>query len=91
MSRFSIGIMADSLKKSFRENIETAAKLGGQGVQIYATHGEMAPENLTPSLIAEKRDIIKSFGLEVSALCGDLEGHGFQIADDNVWKIEKSK
>ncbi len=91
MNRFSIGIMADSLKKSFRENIETAKSLGAAGVQIYATHGEMAPENLTPSIIAEKKKILDDNGLVVSALCGDLEGHGFQIAEDNVWKIEKSK
>ena len=54
MNRFQIGIMADSLKGSFRENIEQARDLGAQGVQIYATKGEMAPENLTPEKISEK-------------------------------------
>ncbi|MDF2686846.1 MAG: xylose isomerase, partial [Clostridia bacterium] len=91
MNNLKIGIMADSLKKSFKENIEQAKELGGEGVQIYATHGEMSPENLTPALIAEKKSIIAANGLVVSALCGDLEGHGFQIKKDNVWKIEKSK
>ena len=91
MSNFSIGIMADSLKLSFADSMKKARELGADGVQIYATKGEMAPENLTPALIAEKRNIIESNGLVVSALCGDLEGHGFQIAEDNIWKIEKSK
>ena len=91
MNDFKIGIMADSLKKSFIENIQKAKELRGEGVQIYAIHGEMAPENLTPSLIAEKKSIIEGNGLVVSALCGDLEGHGFQIKKDNIWKIEKSK
>ncbi len=91
MSNFSIGIMADSLKLSFADSMKKARELGADGVQIYATKGEMAPENLTPALIAEKRRIIEDNGLVVSALCGDLEGHGFQIAEDNVWKIEKSK
>lgn len=91
MNNFKIGIMADSLKLGFKESIEKSRELGGEGVQLYATNGEMAPENLTPSLIAEKRDIIRSNGLVVSALCGDLEGHGFQIKADNEWKIEKSK
>ena len=91
MNRFSIGIMADSLKLSFADSMKKARELGADGVQIYATKGEMAPENLTPALIAEKRRIIEDNGLVVSALCGDLEGHGFQIAEDNVWKIEKSK
>lgn len=88
---FKIGIMADSLRLPFADSIKKAAELGAQGVQLYATEGELAPENLTPSLIAEKRDIIVSNGLCVSALCGDLGGHGFQIPDENVWKIEKSK
>ncbi len=91
MSNFNIGIMADSLKLGFAESMKKARELGADGVQIYATKGEMAPENLTPSLIAEKRSIIEGNGLVVSALCGDLEGHGFQIAEDNVWKVEKSK
>ena len=91
MGNFSIGIMADSLKLNFADSMKKARELGADGVQIYATKGEMAPENLTPALIAEKRRIITDTGLVVSALCGDLEGHGFQIAEDNVWKVEKSK
>ncbi len=86
-----IGIMADSLKLGFRESIEKARELGAQGVQIYATEGEMAPENLTPALIAQKRDIITSCGLCVSALCGDLGGHGFERPEENKIKIERSK
>lgn len=86
-----IGIMADSLKMNFRDSMKQAAEMGAQGVQIYATEGEMAPENLTSSLIAEKRDIIKSCGLCVSALCGDLGGHGFERPEENENKIIRSK
>lgn len=91
MNRFSIGIMADSLLGTFRENIEKARLLGAQGVQIYAVDGEMAPWNLTKEQIAEKKSILDANGLVVSALCGDLGGHGFQIAADNKEKVEKSK
>ena len=91
MNRFSIGIMADSLLGTFRENIEKARALGAQGVQIYAVDGEMAPWNLTKEQIAEKKSILDANGLAVSALCGDLGGHGYQIADDNKSKVEKSK
>ena len=52
---------------------------------------EMAPENLSASRRKEILDIIKSNGLVVSALCGDLGGHGFAIAEDNPARIEKSK
>lgn len=66
-------------------------KIGDCGVQIYAVEGEMDPDNLTAADIAEKRRIIDGNGLEVSALCGDLGGHGFCIAEENGRKIEKSK
>ncbi len=91
MSGFKIGIMANSFRLPFKESIEAAKKLGGEGVQVYAVYGEMAPENLNQTQIAEKRDIVKSNGLVISALCGDLGGHGFQLPEENGWKIEKSK
>lgn len=91
MNRFKIGIISDGLHLSFEESMKKCSEMGADGVQLYAVGGEMAPENLTSAMIAQKRDIIKSNGLEVSALCGDLGGHGFTRADENVWKIEKSK
>jgi L-ribulose-5-phosphate 3-epimerase len=37
------------------------------------------------------KDYISSLGLEISALCGDLGGHGFQDREMNPQKVEKSK
>jgi len=91
MSTFKIGIIADSLRLPFRESVEKCAELGADGVQIYAVEGEMAPENMTASQIREKRQILQGLGLEVSALCGDLGGHGFSRKEENTRKIEKSK
>lgn len=91
MENFKIGIISDWLGLPFRESMEKCAQLGANGVQLYAVEGEMAPENMTPALIAEKRDIIHSNGLVVSALCGDLGGHGFTRREENPAKIERSK
>ncbi len=91
MSRFSIGVMVDSFRLSLEEGIAKAKEVGASGIQIYATSGEMAPENLSPARRKEILDLIKSHGLVVSALCGDLGGHGFAIAEDNPERIEKSK
>lgn len=90
MYNFPIGVMLESFRLPFREAVEKAAKVGAQGLQIYMTKGEMAPENLTPEKIREKLDIIKSNGLCVSAICGDF-GHGFGNADQNPLLIERSK
>lgn len=91
MSEFSIGIIADWLRLPFEESLKTCAEMGADGVQLYAVSGEMAPENLTPAQIAEKKAQLSRHGLVVSALCGDLGGHGFTRADENPEKIEKSK
>ena len=76
MSRFSIGVMVDSFRLSLEEGIAKAKEVGATGIQIYATSGEMAPENLSPARRREILDLIRSHGLVVSALCGDLGGHG---------------
>ena len=91
MSRFSIGVMVDSFRLSLEEGIAKAKEVGATGIQIYATSGEMAPENLSPARRKEILDLIRSHGLVVSALCGDLGGHGFAIAEDNPERINRSK
>lgn len=89
--KFSIGIISDMLKMPFRESIIKCSELGAEGVQLYAVEGEMAPENTTMAAIREKRKFIEGQGLVVSAICGDLGGHGFTKAEENPTKIEKSK
>jgi len=91
MKKFSIGVMVDSFRIGLLDGIKKAKEIGAAGIQIYAVQGEMAPENLTASRRKEILDIIESNDLVVSALCGDLGGHGFSVLEDNQLKIEKSK
>ena len=86
-----IGIIVDSLLLPIREGLKVAKELGADGVQMYAVSGEMSPENLTAADRRELKDYIASLGLEISALCGDLGGHGFQDGKLNPEKVEKSK
>lgn len=88
---FKIGVMVDSFRLGIEEGIKKSKEVGAEGIQIYATNGEMAPENLTKARRKEILDMIKSNGLVVSALCGDLGGHGFAVREDNPKRIEKSK
>ncbi len=81
----------DSHKKiNLRDALARAAALGVTGVQAYATSGELAPENMTDTLIREWLELLKRHGLIFSAICGDL-GFGFENAEENKWRIEKSK
>ena len=91
MKRFKIGVMVDSFRLGITEGIKKAAEVGAEGIQIYATNGEMAPQNLSASKRKEILDIIKSSGLVVSALCGDMGGHGFAVAKDNPGRVEQSR
>ncbi len=91
MSIFKIGVISDWFHLGFKGGIERAAEIGAEAVQLYAVSGEMSPENMTADSLKEKKDILASNGIKVSALCGDFGGHGFERADDNVWKVEKSK
>ena len=48
--------------------------MGATGIQVYAVQGDMAPENMTAQKRREFLDMVKSNGLVISALCGDLGG-----------------
>jgi L-ribulose-5-phosphate 3-epimerase len=86
-----IGIMVDSLRLPVREGIRKAKELGAAGLQMYAVAGELSPESLGAAARRELADFIRSQGLTVAAICGDLGGHGFLVAEDNPARIERSK
>ena len=86
-----IGVIVDSFRLPLKEGLKKAKEVGAEGVQIYAVVGEMAPDNLSSSARRELREFIRSLGLEISALCGDLGGHGFAKEEELEWRIAKSK
>lgn len=86
-----LGVISDCFNVSTEESIKAAASLGLDGIQIYAVKGEFCPENLTDEKIEFYKNLLKEKNLEVSALCGDLGGHGFEIEKDNPARIEKTK
>ena len=90
MYQFPIGVMLESFRMDTVSAIKKAASIGANGLQMYATRGEHAPENMNAAARRELLDIVKSNGLCFSALCGDL-GRGFGNADLNPSLIEKSK
>ena len=91
MGRFPIGVIIDSFRTDITTAVKKAAEVGAQGFQVYATRGEMAPENMNATKISEFKKLVADNGLAISALCGDLGGGGFCFADRNPEKIEKSK
>lgn len=86
-----IGVITDCFHKTHEYGIEEAARLGLDGVQIYATTGEFSPETLSAEKKAEYKRLLKEHGLVVSALCGDMGGYGFEREEDNAERVEKTK
>lgn len=90
MYPFSIGVMLDSFRTDFPTALDKAQALGAKGIQVYATRGEMSPEQMSAEKRREFLKAVKDHGLTVSALCGDL-GKGFGDAELNPGLIEQSK
>ena len=63
MYQFPIGIMLNSLRMENRQAIETAAKMGAKGVQLYATRGENSPRELVGEKRKELLNMMKTNGL----------------------------
>ncbi len=87
-----LGVISDCFKKPMDESIRMAAALGLDGIQMYAVSGDICPENLLgdPEKIKAYKDLLAENGLVVSALCGDLGGHGFEIEQENAERIERT-
>ena len=90
MYPFSIGVLLDSFRTNWRDALKLAVKTGVTGIQVYATSGEFSPEAMSHAARREFLDAVKSHGLTISALCGDL-GHGFSHKEQNPELIEKSR
>lgn len=90
MYNFPIGVMLDSFRKPPKEALLLAAASGADGIQLYATHGELAPESMDAAARRDFRSRVADAGLKISAVCGDL-GCGFANTALNPELIRRSK
>lgn len=86
-----IGVITDCFGKPHSEGIALAGSLGLSGVQIYATGGSFSPDTLSAEDKAYYKKLLSENGLVISALCADMGGYGFERAEDNPERIEKTK
>ena len=91
MYDFTIGVRSNNFRLPLRESIAKAAEIGCRGIQLQATDGETAAENMDKAARKELLAYTQSLGLEFSALCGDFGGHGFMNPEENPLRIERSK
>jgi len=86
-----IGVIPDSFRLPIKEGIKKAADLGLDGIQPYATHGELDPKNMSKTGRDDFKNFVSSLGLVISALVGDFGGHGFADAETVEWRVERTK
>ena len=91
MFNYHIGVIIDSIRTDIPAAVKKAAAVGAQGIQVYSTYGEMAPENLSTAKRKEFAALVADNGLQISALCGDLGGGGFTQKAMNKEKVSRSK
>ena len=71
MYQFSIGVILDSFRCDRETALQKAENLGADGIQAYATYGDLSPYNLNSKQRKELLKQVQSHGLRFSALCGD--------------------
>jgi L-ribulose-5-phosphate 3-epimerase len=87
-----IGTIVESLKLPLFDGLKKAAELGAEGVQIYAVARN--GHNLlkySPEQLKELKDCCYDNGLQITAICGDLGGHGFRQLNGNKERVDLSK
>ncbi|MBO7741120.1 MAG: sugar phosphate isomerase/epimerase [Victivallales bacterium] len=91
MAKFKIGVMVDSFRLPIPQGVVKAREVGADGLQVYAVGGEISAQGMDAAARSAFRALVESNGLQISALCGDLGGHGFQLEAENEDKISRSK
>ena len=90
MYRFPIGVIIDGFKTDRSTAIDLAARMGVDGIQMYATKGISSPENMDGEARKALKKQVSDAGLVFSALCGDM-GMGFSDKERNPVLVAKLK
>lgn len=91
MYDFKIGVLVESFRTDFETSLKKAKNIGVQGIQLYVTEGENDFRTFDSSRAAVFNELIKKYDISVSALCGDLGGHGIMEEEENKIKLPDMK
>ncbi len=90
MELFKIGTLSDWFGVGLLEGIRMSEKVGAEGVQLYAWN-ELNPMILSATDIKKVKKTALDCGQTVTALCGELGGHGLCKQEENPTKLEYLK
>lgn len=87
---FPIATLADWFGVGVIEGIKESERCGASGVQVYAWD-ELNPMEVSPQKIRQVLAVARACAQNITALCGEVGGHGLEIATDNTVKLEYLK
>lgn len=85
-----ISVMADWFHKGVLGGLDAAKAVGAGAVQLNVGPRGAVTEVWTPAFRKEVAQRLDELDLKVSALCGDLGGHGFQKPDEVEWRVAET-
>jgi len=85
-----IGVILESFHTDINSAVNHAVAAGADAVQFYGVGGDLDSGKLTLSQQQSFSDLLHAKNLEISAICADTGGHGFQIQSENAAKIAKT-
>lgn len=86
-----IGAFLSSFRLGVKESLEKAREIGLTGIQLSNVGNELDVEKLSGTGIKNLKNLIGSYGLTISAVCGDLGGHEFTDESDVEERIARTK
>ncbi|MCE5324742.1 sugar phosphate isomerase/epimerase [bacterium] len=86
-----IGAFLSSFALGVEDSLAKCKELGLDGVQLSDVRGELSIEELTESSAADCRRLVESYGLKISAVCGDIGGNQFTCESDVDERIARTK
>ena len=86
-----IGAFLGSFKLGVKESLAKAKEIGLNGIQLSDVRDELEIEKLSTSGINDLKNLVESYGLVISAVCGDLGGHEFTDESDVEERIARTK
>ncbi|MCM8816220.1 MAG: sugar phosphate isomerase/epimerase [Candidatus Omnitrophica bacterium] len=86
-----IGVIPDCFRIEIKEAIKKAKELDLDGIQPYATRGELDPANISKTGRDDFKKFVSDLGLEISAIVGDFGGHGFTDSETLDWRVSRTK
>ena len=82
MSNFKLGVLSASFKCGFEDTLKKVKSLGLDGIQLDVVSGENDFRAFDSERLKVFNGLMDKYDIQVSALCGDLGGHGIMEREE---------